>query len=249
MKKKFCAVFLVFMSGVILAAAGPLRVAFSSESTPLSWGEDGALKGILVDAASEAFRRMGVKVEMNGYPWMRAQKMVKDGDADAFITILTPERRQFVSSGSEPLISLRMGMVAKRGSAVNAKLAAVRTAEDLRAFSVLSYRGNGWSQSFLKGITVDWALTTDQCLKKLARGRADVYVSDLDTVGYRIKKLGLENELVVLPNVLDRREFRLGIRKQSEHLPLLPRFDQTIRQMKADGSLQRILEKYSHADE
>ncbi len=48
---------------------------------PYSWVEKGKMQGILIDIAEKALvKRMGLKASHKGYPWARAQELVKSGE-------------------------------------------------------------------------------------------------------------------------------------------------------------------------
>ncbi|MBF0477565.1 MAG: hypothetical protein HQK59_17425 [Deltaproteobacteria bacterium] len=65
-----------------------------------------------------------------------------------------------------------------------------------------------------------------------------------DVCRYNIKKTGYQNRIVELPNVLSSAPFSLGTGRNSTYSHILPQVDQTIRQMRGDGTLHQIYDKY-----
>ncbi len=98
-------------SSSILAVAGKVKskkaeadktaskefiMTYAMEAPPFCWEENGVAKGILVDIVNQVLnKRMGIKVNHIMYPWFRAQKMVNDGEADAFLTFPAPHRMNY----------------------------------------------------------------------------------------------------------------------------------------------------------
>jgi polar amino acid transport system substrate-binding protein len=245
--KKMMILLLIIMRGalVVVSAEEPVKMVYSANGKPLCWGEGDTVQGILIDVSIQVFKKLRVAATHNGFPWVRAQKMVEEGSADGFITIPTTERRSYADIGTEPVVTMKMVMIVKANSPKIGQLKIVKKASDLKPFVVLSYNGNSWAKDFLKDLNVDWAVTVEQCLNKLVAGRGDVYISDENSEKFRIKKLNLEKQLVILPTVLDQRDFYLCIRKSSSHVKLIPKFDQALKQIKAEGILQKILDKYN----
>lgn len=85
----------------LLLAASPQAVAVSSlnmvyfdDFAPYSWrDEEGKMRGLMVDVMDRVGLELGVQVHHEGYPWLRAQKLVRAGQADGFVTVPTRARR------------------------------------------------------------------------------------------------------------------------------------------------------------
>jgi len=73
-------------------------------SPPLIFRDsNGRPAGIFYEIMTEAFHRMHVPLTAKVYPWARAQKRVKDGDADGMVTVMTKERKEFLKA-SDPIL-------------------------------------------------------------------------------------------------------------------------------------------------
>lgn len=227
-------------------AAEPMRITHYDGIPPFSWADDKhTMRGLFIDVLDEALRRrLGIELIHLGFPWVRAQKLVKDGEADAFCTVPTPERRSYTVISEEPVMTVTYRMFAQRGNPVVDKLKAVKSIDDLKGFVVAAYIGAGWAKEKLAGVKIDWAPNPDSLLRKLASGRADVHVSASEIEHKRIKALGLEDKLIELPQILDTQTYNLCIRKDSSYAAIMPKFDRTLRQMRDDGSLTALYRKY-----
>src|SRR4051812_13057315 len=69
----------------------PLRIVYFDNFSPFCWvNEKGDMQGLLVDTLNEALgQRLNLSLQHNGFPWIRAQQMVKASVADAFCTVPT----------------------------------------------------------------------------------------------------------------------------------------------------------------
>jgi len=224
-----------------------LRIAYFESFSPFSWADKNqVMHGILVDVLDEALtQRMKIPLTHRGFPWVRAQMMVRNGDADAFCTIPTKERRAYTEISTEPLINATYTMFVQRNNPVIERLKLVKTLDDLHPFLHAHFHGSGWARQKLAGMRVDWAPNVDVALLKLAHGRDDVFVDVAEVLRVRIKALGLADAIVELPQVLDMQPFNLCIRKTSPDTALLPDFDKTMRQLRNDGTLSAIYNKYA----
>ena len=100
------------------------------------------MNGILIDVLTEAIQtQMGIQVSHEGYPWARAQMMVKLNKADAFVTVPTPERSSYTEISTEPVILATFTLfVSKKNKQIKA-LQTVKTLSDLTNFNLVHYIG------------------------------------------------------------------------------------------------------------
>lgn len=83
----------------------PMHFVYYDNYKPRSWLSDGKMRGILIDIINEAaHKRSGIDIIQEGFPWKRAQLMVQNGMADAFITLPTPERSAYTLVSRESVI-------------------------------------------------------------------------------------------------------------------------------------------------
>jgi len=239
----FVVIFLCYTAPVF--AQDTMKIVYFNKFSPFSWENGGQMKGILIDVLTESIQtRMGIPVSHSGYPWARAQKMVKDGEADAFVTVPTPERIIYTDVSGEPVVVATFRIFIKTGSPKTRELKNVRKTSDLKDFKIGHYLGSGWAEKNLADMNLDLAPTLDITLKKLAAGRFDAFIDVSQVIRYRIRELGLKKQITELPNVIDSRTFNLCIGKKSPYSGILPKFDETLRNMREDGKLQEIYDKY-----
>jgi polar amino acid transport system substrate-binding protein len=245
--KKAVLVFVLILSAVPLSAQDAMKLVYFNDFPPFSWEDgNGRIQGILVDVLSEAIeKRMGIPVSHSGHPWVEAQEMVKNGGADAFSTVPTPERREYAEVSKEPLITAANRMFVFMGNPKIEAIRRVRQVSDLKPFELMDYLGNGWARENLSDFHVKWLPTIDKVLLELAKGEGDLFVQVSPVARYKIEELGLKDEIIEMPTALDSASFFLCVGKKSTHLNILKGFDEAIRQMRGEGKLQEIFDKYT----
>ncbi len=227
---------------------GQMTIVYYSDYRPMSWlDEDEEMRGALIDVLDEALnRRMGIPVRHLGYPWARAQEMVRQGEADAFVSTPTDERRTYAEIGQESIVNDNTAIFVNELSPRFNEMSKIHILEDLRPFAMSNYSGNGWAKQRLEGMNITWVSTPQQALQMVASGRVDAYVDSSPITNDIIRRMSIKN-IFELPVVLDTVNFYLCIGKKSPFSDILPEFDTTIKEMKNSGELQAILDDYLSA--
>jgi polar amino acid transport system substrate-binding protein len=230
-----------------LAAEEPIHLVFAEQLTPLSYDDQGTTRGILVDVAIDVLRdQLGLPIKVGTYPWERAQQMVRQGEADGFITISTAERREYADCGTLPVLRASLHPLLRQDHKSLATIAEAGSLEDLRSYNFISYFGNGWARENLEkaGFDVFFAADYTSHIKGLAQGRGDLALVTPTSGAYYIRQLGLEQKLTMLPLVLDTFEYVLCLGKQSPYRDRLADFESALGRKRNDGSYLAVLEYY-----
>lgn len=237
---------IILFSG-ISSAQDTMKIVYFNNFPPFSWedNQNRLMKGILIDVLNEAIQNhMGIRLSHKGYPWLRAQKMVESGQADAFVTIATLQRRKYTEISREAVLTRQATLFAQKGHDKMEEFRKIETLSDLKGFKLLDYIGNGWAEKNLSGFKRDMSSTLDSVFKKLAHGRGELTVQNSQVSNYTIKELGLTDKIVEIQTVLASDTFHLCIGKKSPYVNILADFDETIRKMQKSGILQTIYDQY-----
>jgi polar amino acid transport system substrate-binding protein len=235
-------------------SAGTFHLAGDVDEAPFGYVNDqNQFTGIFVDIIKESFRRMNLEVIHKPYPWIRAQVYVKNGTADGFITVETPERSKFTIPSTYPLAKFEWVAFARKDHPQIDHIMKVEAIKDFLGFRILDYLGDGWGEKNLQELDVERSGSLSGVLKKLAMGRGDVFIQPKIITLYTIRELRQKPEnkrynlgtIVNSNKILDTREFKLLIGKSSSYIYILPQFDATLLKMKEDGTLQSIYDKYT----
>jgi len=231
------------------ASAQPMKLAYFESFPPYSWVEENKMTGILIDIVDEVIRdRLNIPVQHAGFPWARAQNLVKSGDSDAFITLPTPSRREYTVCSELGVISIEMKIFVKKGNPLIPELMQIQHLEDLKKYDIVDYLGNGWIEHNLKeedGWAISLLVSSEQTYEVLNKGRAAIRM-DVNHVGRHIlKKLNLNKSIIELPKpVVDPYFLNLCIRKSSEYVNIIPQFENEFRNTQKDGMIEKIYDKY-----
>ncbi len=221
-------------------------MVYFNDAAPYNWIKDGKLVGLSPDIMEEALhKRMGIKVIHQGYPWERAQQMVETNNADGFITYPAPHRKKYaVPSGR--VYDFTINGFARKDNPKLKQMQAAKTLADLKPFKLGTYLGSKWAKANLeeKGFTVDWAPNAKLTMDKLVKGRFDIYLDGGILIRYKIAQLKLKDQLTELPNEMSKLPFTLLIGKKSSYHKILPKFNETIKKMQEDGTIEAIFKKY-----
>ncbi len=223
-----------------------MKLVYFYDFEPFSWIDSNhQMQGVLIDILTESLnKRMGIKISHKGYPWARAQKYVKFGNADAFATVPTSERKTYTQISDEPIITTTFTIFTSKSNPKIEKLKMITSIQVLSNYSNIHYIGSGWAKKNLSTKHIYWVPTLSKALSLLANERYDVFIDASQVIRYNIVKMGFKDKIIELPNILATDTFNLCIGKTSPYLKILPKFNKTIQIMKKDGSLQKIYKKH-----
>jgi polar amino acid transport system substrate-binding protein len=240
-------------AAAVLACALParpasvFRIAYSDTYSPFSFLDGGQLRGIFPDVLGEVLgRQLGLVVEHRGYPWNRAQMLVRSGEMDAMCTIVTPERLLYAVPAPEPVVIPRSHLFARADNALLPQLRKVRNLEELRQLNpvLVSYVGNGWSKAYLSGFKVQWGKNFDGAVKMLIERRGDVCLHNVMTMRNRLQRLPGGDQIVMLPADLGPRDYQLLVGKRSPDQGVLATFDKAMAQFRKSAGYAEIFQRY-----
>jgi polar amino acid transport system substrate-binding protein len=246
----FSVLMAIFGSSAIASASDEARFSIVYDSfARFIYTENGQPQGLYVDIMTEAIEsRLGVPVDFIRQPWQRGEFSVENGSEDAMITLATPDRLAYAAASEEPVAESRIGLFTAADHPRFEEMKGITSLEELSDFRILTYLGDGWARQFLSGLDVDFdGKDLDAILKKLMWGRGDVFVQIEDVTRHYIAELEYSDEIVQVPGVrLGEIRFRLLISKASPFVSLLPRIDATLREMRQDGTMDQLKQKYDN---
>lgn len=205
----------------------PINIVYYEDYKPYSYREKAKMMGVLIDISNELFsKKLNVMVTHKGYPWKRAQSLVLNGHADAFITAPTKERLLYTSCTKKPVLKSRYYIFVNKN---NYKLSQIKQADSKEFFKsglkLVSYIGNGVVEKELKGYELTWVAKPSQALRMIQANRADVFFAGFQSL-YKLKELQLDNEVLAIPfPYLSSFNFNVCISKSSSHSKLIEVID------------------------
>ena len=230
------------------AGQGPMQICYPDFWPFFHRQDDGSMTGFFHDIVTEALDRMDIQATWEAYPWPRCQLKVQAGECDAMITFPSAERLQYADTHPDPFYEKKLTIFTYVRHPRLREIKSIKTLDDIRQLNltVITYAGNGWNDKNIKtrGIkTYDTALLKNVWLM-LANKRGDIVIEWPGGAWPDIYATGMENGVVQTDVFLQAMPFHLMIGKESPYADCLPRFNEIILQMRKEGAIDRIVEKY-----
>jgi polar amino acid transport system substrate-binding protein len=230
-------------------ASKTLVVGISGGNAPIAWmsPSDQPL-GITLDLCSQLVKREGIeKLEVYTMPFGSLIPALTSGRIDfACDTFFPTEKRKAVVDFTDIVFYNSETLIVKKGNPKN-----IHKVADLAGKSAGSYEGTVWMDWLndlnKQGGKVDVKAypTPTELIADVASGRLDGGIVDAVLAAYAVKQnpsLGIELVSDYQPREKQANAVALAVRKDSSDLR--EAFNRTFAAMKADGSLDRVFEKY-----
>ena len=211
---------------------------------PYAYKENGQVKGIAVEIVTEAFKRLNLPITITVLPWARALHQIKNGDADAIFTLFKkPEREVFADYSNEVLVPQIVSLYVNKHSTIKF----TGDLKQLKPYSFGLVRKVSYGQIFDRALK-DNILTNvvrsndaQQSFKMLFSNRIDIVAINkygaLDILQHS-NKLNYIKELK--PDLQNIPSY-IAFSKKRNLSTIRDKFDDTLRQMKIDGSYDLLL--------
>src|SRR5215212_8965157 len=223
-------------------SSGVLRVGTEGVYSPFSYHDSssGDLVGYDIDVAKAVGEKLGVRVEFVETPWdaMFAALEANRFDIVANEVTINDERKAKYDL-SEPY-SVGEGVIVTRADDKS-----ISTLADLKGKVAAENATSNWSDLARKaGARVEAVEGFTQAIKLLNQGRVDVVVNDSIAVYAYLAETG-DKSVKIAGNVGEKSEQGFAARKDSG---LLPDLNKALDELKADGTLAEISQKYLKAN-
>lgn len=226
------------------SAAPVLRLAFN-ELEPWKTRDAAGFGGAYTEIVRELARRTGHELAIVECPLKRCLKLLEAGEADLIIGLQqTPERARHLQFLAAPY---------RRASADKVFYVRAGTAdriaryEDLRGLTIAIKSGSEYFERF----DADAQLRKDASpshasnLRKLMLGRVDAVVMAEDQGQALLGPLALRGKVEPARyRVADPSPRSIALARASPRFAELPRLEQAMRELRADGTLARIYERH-----
>jgi len=254
MKSWFCSIFLLFAMPVFgteaQQEAKPFVVVVMQDYEPVSFlapNSGHKAIGVSPQIVEEAFaKEQNIKVEVRGLPWIRAQNMVKSGEVDAMIGVVTPERLRYTTASKVPAFDDAYRAFASIDHPRMPELKKIKQLGDLKDFTICEYLGSGWAKANLAphAKRVEYGRSIKMKIDMLVAKRCDLIV-DLDfLIRVTAKKMGVGEKIVELPMTFKGTAFHLMVSKKSPQQGLLAVFDRNAKILHKSGRVNEIIHKW-----
>lgn len=245
MKKKFLAVLLTLFPFFALGAtaqADTVKIVSDTAYAPSEFKDsDQTYKGIDVDIINKVAEIKGWDIDMSFPGFDAAVNAVQAGQADAIMAGMTKtSEREKVFTMSDTYYDTKVVIATTKANTISKY-------EQLKGKKVGVKTGTA-AQRFLEknkdkyGFTLKTFDTGDLMYNSLSAGDVDAVMDDQPVIEYAINqgqnlKISMKGEAVG--------SFAFGVKKGSKHEHLVTEFNEALAQMKEDGSLEEIINKWT----
>ena len=220
---------------------GVIVIANGGAYPPFDMVIDGQLAGFDIDMGNEIARRMGVKVQWEKIDFAGIIAALTSKRVDALITALTktPERAQRIAFSKSYYSTGTAGAVRPGVSIVDPK----DLAGKIVAVQV-GTSGERWTRDNVAGIVKEIKVFNEFPLAfaDVEAGRSDIVINTLPVVKYNSARRG--NKLAITKAWT---ESEVGINTRLEDTTLLAEFNRLLDELKKDGVIERLDQKWFSA--
>ncbi len=220
-------------------------VAASDTWSPFFMVSDNQFSGIGFDILTEVARRTGDRITFRHLPNKRAMSMFDRKEIDMMVIDSplwnNPEKAKNMIFSNE-LMSIQEHIYF-----LKEKYIEVVTPADLRGETVNILRGYYYpvfEDAFKKGIVIKYEINNESSLlATLIAKRCIAVFMDSVAFKYNISLLGYDKKMFKRGLQLSNTTLGVKIRREKAHI--LPRLNEAIASMKKDGTINRIIKKYT----
>ena len=184
-------------NGSVTAAAGvTIKVVMDDNYPPYSFrGEDGILKGIVVDQWRLWERKTGGRAILQGRDWLEAQRSMEAREFDVIDTIFRNEKRDLIYDFSKPYADIPVPLF------IHTDIRGIRGVKDLKGFMVAAKAGGNVIEVLKReGVTNIVEYPSYEKIVEAARdGQVKVFTVDRPPAMYYLNKMGIQDRFRETP--------------------------------------------------
>lgn len=252
MKKLAITLYGLLFLTILPAQADTLRIV-TLFSPPIAYEREKNVHGLGADLVREGLARIGHEAAITIMPWKRAVFMARFGEADAiFYLVKNTEREQWFHYPEEHLINETTVLLKRAKERINITTDR-HNYPNIRLGIGRGYYYGPKLKSFLNDSTfesVEEATTIETNFVKLLEKRIDVFLADQILAEYFIRKRASKGHVDFVANeegtplILDSVKSYLAFSKETMPRKMADDFSRALREMKEDGTYDRIINKY-----
>ena len=215
----------------------PILFLGNQNLPPMVYLDNGSVKGIAVDITKALGEKMGRSINVRAMDWAGAQRIVDQGGADALIQINKTEERKKIFDFSDSLLESKFSMfvlTGREGISGVADLRGLRVGVEAKGYPALILQ----TDPLIQLVNAPTILEAFQMLKK---GSVDVVIVD-QWVGTYILANNKIDDVQIVGDPIAKLQSSIAVKKGNTEL--LAAINKGLREIKEDGTYQRILNKW-----
>jgi polar amino acid transport system substrate-binding protein len=210
---------------------------------PYTYEENGRAQGFEIDTLKAVLGEMNLRGEFVSYPWKRCLASLKNGEADALVSLLkTPEREDYTYYPDEYISISKTVFVttAKKDVPFDGSL------ESLKNYTIGVISGFSYGEAFdnAKYLKKDESVDTKTLLTKLLNGRTDIAAENQAVLLASALKMGVKDRIQFLRPPIHTNKLYVGFSKAKGYRNLSDAFSRTLGVFKKTDAYPSILAQY-----
>lgn len=205
--------------------------------------ETEAFSGIDIDINEEAFRRMGIKLISKLTTFNSSFKMIKEGLGDIIPTLSQSEEREKYIDFLEIRNSVNYAIYTRASSHVK-----INSKNNLHSFVIGIVDGYSYGNEFDKDVLIKKDISNEESLlfKKLLSKQVDAVIINDFAGEYYIKNNNLRDKVQKQSYKIEANgiDAYTGFSKAKDLEAIKTLYKEKIKEMKADGTMDKIIKKY-----
>lgn len=214
---------------------------YTEDWPPISFKNGDRADGMAVEVVMEIQRRIGNKSVIQVVPWNRGYKSLTEDPNVMLFTVGRSEEREKLMTLIGPVAVSRIVLYTRKGNASRL----LSLGDDIHQLAVGAYRGSIFADvAQRKGFqTLELAGTSQVIAKMMLQGRFELWSEGSIAVPNVLKDIGHSINDVEKVSVLENLDLFLAFSSKTP-LSVIRQWEDALRQMKKDGSFQRIYNKW-----
>lgn len=246
MKPVMCLMLLLCSTLLPAVKAAEVLVASGHAHYPPFMYRDGdQIAGVGADLTRLIFNEVGIEV-VSRYvgPWERVMRKAQNGKIDLIVgAYKTKERERYLAFPREHYVEEPVVIFVNKNNAFD-----FDRWQDLNNKFGGTAIGESWGNAFdnyaEKHLNIQRLVHIDQSFKMISRNRLDYAIFALYPGRINLMKLGLEENIIALPKLVDAPRAYQAFAKNSQFTRYLNYYSKRIRELKQDGTVQRLIDKH-----
>ncbi len=233
---------LLYCSSIVVANAEVIKTVYTQRE-PYSYLQNNKAAGFEIEVFSAVMKNLNVDVEFIERPWKRCISMLKNGGADALLSVMkTPSRKEFLYFPQEFISVSNIALFTKVDNNVKFN-GSIKEFED-RTQSIIKGFGHNSYCSRSDCLKNHVPLDDVSVIKMLLKGRYDIGIGNEAILGFCARKMDVSDSIKFLRPLVSSEKLYVGFLKNKEHKILSNRFSKALVKFKKTKQYKNITNKY-----
>jgi polar amino acid transport system substrate-binding protein len=210
---------------------------------PYTFQENGRASGFEVDILKAVLATMGMEARFAAYPWMRCLDELRNGRADALVSMLKTPERETYTWFPDTCISVSRTVfftTPERDIAFDGFYGG------LSGLNIGVILGFSYGEAFDRAafLRKDEAYTVEMLIRKLLGGRTDLAAENHAVISASARKMGVRDRIRFLEPPIHTQRLYVGFARARDRGELAKVFSEALKSFKGTEPHRAILESY-----